>query len=218
MNAINFPECGYTLLKHKECSKEILEKCAHLFSNHYAVWQGGKKKVKMTYEKLRNEYMFDEQCSLVTAQVNGEIIGQCFSIRNYQVSMIWITQLVVHEEYRQHGIAKELLRLTVKDDWNIVCMATSNPYSIQALESTLKVKFTPQPDLAQYVMKICPVPYLCGKSLHVSETSSTVNTAFFICHDEVNQIISKKINEQEWTLGNELPNGHEFFIVYQNSI
>lgn len=195
-----------------ECDKEILEKCAHLFSNHYAIWNNNKKRVKITCEKLRNEYMFDDRCMLTTAQIDSEVIGQCFTMKDKN-GVIWITQLVVHENYRRRGIAKELLQLSLQKEWSMVCMATSNPYSIQALQSVLNLTFNPQPDLAQFVLQDCPVPYLHGKSVF----ESTINTEFYICHEEVNKIIKSKVANKTWKLVSELPHGHEFFVVFKSN-
>jgi len=206
------PVVKYTVLP--KCNKYTLDQCAHLFSNHYAIWDTNKKRVKLTSEKLRNEYMFDDRCMLAIAQINDEIIGQCFTIKDKH-DIIWITQLVVHENYRRRGIAKELLHLSLQKQWNIVCMATSNPYSIQALQSVLNITFHPQPDLAQFVLQECPVPYLYGKSYHIS--GSTINTEFYICHEEVNKIIKNKLSEQTWIFASELPHGHEFFVVFKSN-
>ena len=74
--------------------------------------------VRLSKEKLRAEYLPDgtgngSTCSYVRVVVNGRLAGHVFACRwKYNNKTIcWVTQLVVHHDYRERGLATGLLNL-----------------------------------------------------------------------------------------------------------
>ena len=77
----------YTVLPIGAISDEILKKCAVLFSEHYGTWSSkeedrdkpppgvkGGSRVRFTSSRLRKEYLFNDQCGLCTATLEGELL------------------------------------------------------------------------------------------------------------------------------------------------
>jgi len=57
-------------LKISDITEDILKECSILFSNYYGVWKDGTR-VKMGVKTLRKNCLFDENCRLVIAKING---------------------------------------------------------------------------------------------------------------------------------------------------
>ena len=72
----------FSNLSATSVSKQILTKCASLFSRNYGVWgPNGKnpgKPVKMSGDLLRAQCLFDSSCRLVTVRQGTEL--NCSSI------------------------------------------------------------------------------------------------------------------------------------------
>jgi GNAT superfamily N-acetyltransferase len=198
----------YIFLNHKMNEDIILQDCADLFSNHYGIWKSGFK-IKLNVEKLNSIYLFDDSCGYVYAKKGNIHIGQCFYCY-YMAgikSIVCITQLVVHKEYRHKGIATRLVTMALENPWNKAYIASSNPYAIRSLERATKSKCIPLYN-DETLLKSCPVPYLKNKKTDITYEHSYVNTEFNICHLEINDILTQV--EGNWVLGNKLPDGYEF--------
>jgi 2-polyprenyl-3-methyl-5-hydroxy-6-metoxy-1,4-benzoquinol methylase/ribosomal protein S18 acetylase RimI-like enzyme len=125
-------------------NQNIIKEIAELYSNHYGFWgktaKNPGKRIVLSENKIR-EWTSSEHAYIATARKNGELIGYVIAIvffknkQKKQNAISWITQLVVHEEYRQHGIAKKLIfsfwGFSNHYAWGIM---SSNPYAIRALE------------------------------------------------------------------------------------
>ena len=135
----------------------MLADAAGLFNNHYGIWgtpppghRGGKPgipprranpstanaelgdRVKMTAARLRREYLpADARCSYISVHVDGVLAGNAFVCRwNYQDRQVcWITQLVVHQDYRGYRLATHLLVKSREADDEIFGIMSSHPFA-----------------------------------------------------------------------------------------
>ena len=139
--------------------------------------------------------------------------------------MLWITQLCVSSEYRNRGIAKELLE-ALREGERGFGILSSHPFAILAF---LRV-FGREPedvDLdmtrthGRAIIDSCPVGYVKAAKLHGSlfgvevddGAVSCADTGFFVDHEEPLEAL-KTVREKgiKWPFG-ELPEGHEFLIL-----
>jgi SAM-dependent methyltransferase/GNAT superfamily N-acetyltransferase len=129
----------------KECKTltevEITE-YSQLFSNHYGFYSQfspirPRERIKMgkaRYRKLKNI----NHCYVAFAKYKSNIIGHAYYIKKPLANGMgaWVTQLVVHSDYRKIGIAKTLLHsIWGFSDYVAWGLATANPLTIKALES-----------------------------------------------------------------------------------
>jgi len=74
-------------------------------------------RVRLSKERLRNEYLPPGISSYVRVSVNGHLAGNAFACR-WTVdgnTVCWVTQLVVDYDYRERGLAAALLN-EIKED------------------------------------------------------------------------------------------------------
>jgi len=134
-----------------QISFDFLEKCSNLFSNHYGRYseESGRnpgQRVKLSRSKI-SELFINETTETYTAEHDEELIGYVLicrkKIKDFGV-LSWVTQLVVHENYRKIGVAKRLLTQawsqTNDGAWGILSV---NPYAIRALEASTKRRCQP---------------------------------------------------------------------------
>ena len=193
----------------------FLEECSNLYSNHYGVW--GEKgphpgeQVKLSKEKLR-DWLECEYVTIYYATIEEKLVGYAiaFSKREYHYGIVtWVTQLVVHKNYRKHGIAKNILfsiwGFSDHFAWGIV---SANPYAIRALEKATRRRAIPV-----RIKKNCQklknigkenVPFIDENSEFKVETDiSAVNTRFFVSHKETLEMIHNVSKKNiPWKLGN----------------
>lgn len=208
----------YTTLPASKVTVPQLEACATLFSEHYGVWGPAAKtpgdRVRLSPARLKVQCLFNESCTLTTATDNGKLLGHVFSTKfQYHGDVVsWITQLVVHSDYRNKGIASTLCRMAWNIQTEFACgLVTSHPHAVRALERATQKRCDPaliQPH-AESLIGACGIPYLAGCRLPRPEESCAVNTGFFVDHTEVNLLLA---NTRGWRLGS-LQDGEEFFAV-----
>lgn len=76
----------------------------------------------------------DTTCSYVRVIVDGRLAGNAFACRwaYDNRNVCWITQLVVHQEYRERGLAWGLLNTIKHDDDDIYGIMSSHPAACMA--------------------------------------------------------------------------------------
>ncbi|TLD19497.1 hypothetical protein E2P81_ATG07114 [Venturia nashicola] len=231
---LNMDKKLYEGFKSDEVTDEMLDEAAKLFSENYGVWgehaaeRTGKfakagRPVRLSKERLRNEYLPTEISSYVRVTVNGHLAGNAFACR-WSVdgrTICWITQLVVHQDYRERGLATGLLdeiRLDGDDVYGVMsshpaaCLAASRAYKSPI--DTASLEF--MKDNAHSIMKISPVGYVRDAKLRGSlfdpEDSSglvsSVDTGFFVDHEEPLEALAWVRESMDWPLG-ELLDGYE---------
>jgi GNAT superfamily N-acetyltransferase len=85
--------------------------------------------VRLSKERLRNEYLPRGISSYVRVSVNGKLAGNAFACRWSVESrtVCWITQLVVHRDYRERGLATGLLNEVKLNGDDVYGIMSSHP-------------------------------------------------------------------------------------------
>lgn len=202
---------------------ELLCELSELYSGHYGTWGPHQptlvgKPIKLSPKKLR-EWLDDPDAAVYYATLESRVIGYAIAIRkkirNYGV-ISWVTQLVVHKDYRNKDIAKRLLfsiwGLSNDFAWGIL---SANPYAIRALEKSTRRRSTPM-RIHKNIRKIMEIGADSLSYIHketeylVDAEHSRVNTEFFIDHSDVPRMLERVISEETpWNLG-DLPEGWEW--------
>jgi GNAT superfamily N-acetyltransferase len=171
---------------------EILEECSNLYSNHYGVWSAQVppplrpgKRISLSQNKLR-DFLSTKDSWAALARYNDKLIGYAFALRGTvqsSKSITWITQLVVHEDYRHKDVAKRLLNslwgFTDQYAWGLV---TANPFAVRALEKATRRRCE-HSVIEQYKDEIYQfgasrIGYINGKQLIVNTIESIINTGY----------------------------------------
>ena len=71
----------------------------------------------MSKQRLKKDYLLEGISSYVSFRVGGKLVGNAFACRwtAEGKTICWVTQLVVHLDYRERGVASGLLG-AIKDD------------------------------------------------------------------------------------------------------
>jgi len=227
-----------------EVTDTMLDEAARLFSDHYGIWgtpppnhQGfhGKPgdRVKMSVSRLRAQCLpAGAHCSYVSVTVDGVLAGNVFACRwDYQGRRIcWITQLVVHRDYRERRLATSLLERLRKIDDEIFGIMSSHPAACMAASKAcadfalphVPLKFAR--DHAATIMAASPIAYVKNAKLRGSLFSSDepdslisgVDSGFFVDHEEPLEALAWLQERGVWPLG-DLPDGHEFLLIFESS-
>jgi hypothetical protein len=101
-------------------------------------------------------------------QVSGTSCLQSAMACLVQGTVSWITQLVVHSEYRQRGVAKKLCRMAwAVDHYYAAGLVTSHPYAVRAMERATERSCCRDTIMhaAHEILAHCAIPYVQGKTL-----------------------------------------------------
>ena len=213
---------SYRILTRHQLDDNIIQQCAELFSSHYGIWssQGPapNQRVKLSMQKLKEKYLFDENTYIVVVtnleseKVIGHAIGKRFLYPELEGTVSWITQLVVHSDFRNKGISTRLCTMAWGHKNNVACgLVTSHPYSIRALEKSTNCIIDMEKILlhGSKLIEACQIPYLLSAETFFNESRCVLNTQFYVSHEEINKIIRET---DDWNLG-EVKDGEEFFAV-----
>lgn len=209
-------------IRGTDVTREVLDECSKLYSNHYGIWsdEGNdrpRERIKLTPKRLR-EFLISNDSWAALAYHNDELIAYAFAIHSrgkdsQQIS--WVTQLVVHSEYRNRDVAKRLLSalwgFSDQMAWGLV---TSNPYAVRALEKATRRRCDPIV-IKKFVDVIRKfgnehIVYIRGKQIEVTDSQSVINTEFYVDHKELPAMLHEATKTDPWKLG-ELREGHEWF-------
>lgn len=195
--------------------KEIVKQCSELYSSHYGKWstyapRNAGKNVKLSPERLY-DWLDDKNVALYYAKDGEQLIGYAIALQlkvpSYGI-ISWVTQLVVHKDYRNIEIAKNLLLsiwgFSDHYAWGII---SANPYAIRALEKTTRRRSDPM-RIKRNIRKILSIgsehlPYLSEKTeTFINREVSKINTEFYVDHSDVETMVRQVITEDTpWTLG-----------------
>ena len=204
-------------LESELMNESLINEMSELYSNHYGFW--GKtskyytKRISLSPQKLR-EWTKNENVSIATARDDNKLVGYAIAIISYNNKsekkniISWVTQLVVHQNFRRHGIGKELLfsfwGFSNHYAWGIM---SSNPYAIRALEKATHRRVNPkmikQKEKGLKKFGIEQVSYLNEKTEFLITTNNTkVNTLF---PSDISRVDEKLANVTKddipWLLG-----------------
>lgn len=205
---------------------QLLDEMSNLYSNHYGYWgqtaSHPGERIQLTPNRLQR-WIESENAYIATARKNGELLGYAIAIKKsknktdnkYIIS--WITQLVVHQDYRKIGIGKTLLfsfwGFSNDYAWGIM---SSNPYAIRALEKATYRRVRPsimkkkEKTITKFGVE--NVSYLDENTEFViTSTNSKVNTKF---PSDISKVDEKLTNvtspSHPWLLG-DIEEGWEWF-------
>lgn len=212
-----------SLLENPSLSSEMSE----LYSNHYGTWgktsENAGERIKLSSIKIEKWLQNDNSYVATARNEKDNLIGYAIAIKksknktNNDHIISWITQLIVHSDYRHQKIGKTLLFSFwgFSDDyaWGIM---SSNPYAIRALEKATirRVK----PSLVKEKAKVLKnfgihnIHFLDDNTEFVIDSqTSKVNTHF---PSDISRIDEKLDNVTKdgvpWLLGN-IEEGWEWF-------
>ncbi|KAL8932094.1 MAG: hypothetical protein Q9211_006532 [Gyalolechia sp. 1 TL-2023] len=219
----------------------MLQEAAELFSKHYGVWSEhavqmvgpfakAGNHVRLNKARLRADYLAEPSTSsYVRVTIDGHLVGNAFACRwvYENKTVCWVTQLVVHQDYRERGLAMNLLKQLRHDSDDIYGIMSSHPAACLAAAkafgssiSTVRLDIIKQ--YASDIMKASPIRYvkdarLCGSLFHPDDSSglvSSANTSFWVDHTEPLEALAWAREAAHWPLG-DLHDGHEFLLVLE---
>ncbi|KZF18990.1 hypothetical protein L228DRAFT_264112 [Xylona heveae TC161] len=224
-----------------EITDDILEGAAKLFNEHYGVW--GKdpsnsnptpkpgSHVKLSKSRLRDQYLPNNayDCCYVRVTLDDRLAGNAFACRwRWQNKVVcWVTQLVVHADFREQGLARHLLEFLREDGDAVFGIMSSHPAACLAGARAFTGNISSvSPGFiqayAQAIMNLSPIIYvrdakLCGSLFDQKDTSgaiSSVDTQFFVDHTEPLEVLKVVRQDRDWPLG-ELLDGCEFLFMVE---
>jgi 2-polyprenyl-3-methyl-5-hydroxy-6-metoxy-1,4-benzoquinol methylase/GNAT superfamily N-acetyltransferase len=199
----------------------VLEECADLYSHHYGVWGKGSKNegtnIRLSAKKLL-EWLPSDEADIYVARFHENLIGYAIAVRAniYNLGTIsWVTQFVVHTDYRNLDIGTYLLRhiwgMSNDYAWGVV---TSNPYAIRALEKATRRRSDPLEMIKKCNGKMRAYKLLEFGNSHIgnyinadteclfTNETSQLNTEFNIDHSMINERIANvSKNGSNWIMG-----------------
>ncbi|KAF5695726.1 acyl n-acyltransferase [Fusarium globosum] len=129
----------YETFERGDITADMLDDAAKLFTENYGIWGSASrlcgKRVTLTAKRIREQYLpQDGECWYTRVTSHGTLVGNAFTCRwNHGGRTIcWVTQLVVHKEYRGKGIASTLLRMSMADSDDMYGIMSSHPYACVA--------------------------------------------------------------------------------------
>ena len=214
---------SYELIFKLLQTEELIAECAELYSMHYGKWsqdipQKAGLNIKLSANKIK-DWLDHPKSSIYVARLENRIIGYAIAIRilvPYYGIFSWVTQLVVHKDYRNEDVAKNILYSIwgASEDyaWGII---SANPYAIRALEKATRRRSDPKL-IKKKIEKIISIggdniPYM-EKTIEyiVNSKTSKVNTNFFVDHSSLPNMIKMVISDDApWILG-EIEEGWEW--------
>lgn len=217
-----FDPITFDWIPAKLATDALFADCAALFSNHYGQW-GAKgprpfQNILLVPDKLKQEYLLQNDSWIAIAKDDTQIIGYALTIRLNMDSdkvVTLVTQLVVHKAYRQRGLAKRILNsiwgFSDHFAWGIV---TANPFAIRALEKATRRRCDPK-IIKKYAAALLKqvehtIAFLNQKILSVTDEKSVIDTRFYYNNSELPAQLDAATAEQPWLLG-ELQEGEEWF-------
>lgn len=177
----------------------------------------------------------------VDGQLAGHVFACRWTVND--TTVWWVTQLVVDRNYRERGLATGLLNLLKQDDADLYGIMSSHPAACLAaakafggkhteayikqstlttIDSSGTTQLGPIGRYAEEIMNASPISYvkdakLRGSVFDPGDTSglvSSVDTGFFVDHNEPLEALACVREVKEWPLG-ELLDGHEFLIILE---
>ena len=197
----------------------LLEECAALYSSHYGRWgsrsPAAGRRVRLSAKRLR-EWLDSPDSRITLARSGSDLVGYAIAVQakaNQCGIVSWVTQLVVHEEYRRQDVAKTLLfSIWGSSDHFAWGLLTANPYAVRALEKATRRRCVPariqKNSRRLHRIGLAHVPYVDERTdVDVRADQSRIRTNFFIdpefyMLDEDSNVVYRR---EQFTAGRDLP-------------
>ena len=201
----------------------LLEECAALYSNHYGLWSARSsspgRRVRLRPKKL-GKWLDSSDSRIILARSGSQLVGYAIAIQTKAARcgvVSWVTQLVVHEDYRRQDVGKTLLfsiwGLSDHFAWGLL---TANPYAVRALEKATRRRCLPtrirKSSRKLHQIGLAHVSYVTEQTdIEVRADRSRIRTNFLLDHSELDRMLARATtNEKPWRLGS-LDEGWEWF-------
>lgn len=220
-NSTKASSLQYDWIPGNNVPDDILEKCSVLFSQHYGIWgaQGPKPGHHIAMPRtLLQKYLNGEANWLAIAKNEENVVGYaiCRRFETTYGKISWITQLVVHTDYRQRGVATTILNsiwgFSNHFAWGL---ATASPFAVRALEKATRRRVIPSTVL-QNIGKIKPLTdeifYLTNRSTTINDSTSRIDSQFPVDHSNIKRDINAVSQIHKWLIG-DLEEGEEWYAV-----
>jgi len=120
--------------------------CRYVVVSEHCKWLTSAQgtRVKLNATRLRRDYLPDGvPCPYVTVHIDNILAGNAFACRwTYQGRQVcWVTQLVVHDEFRERRLATRLLEKLRKKDDEIFGIMSSHPAALIAIAKACAGKY-----------------------------------------------------------------------------
>lgn len=213
----HFGMLEYSALARDAVAPSLLGECSMLFSQHYGKWRDSGKPVRLSTAQLEAGYIFDDRCKLYTARFQGQLIGYAFA-RHFETPGLgrvdWVTQLVVHGNYRAMGVGKRLCAMAFDISTAFACcLVSSHPYAVRILETVTQRYCDVARARENYgvVANASLIPYMQRAEL-ARGTLGQVDTRFPVDHKDIQRLLKGIMDKQQrWELDDHLLDDHEFF-------
>lgn len=203
-------EYNYSTRQFVDLTKDEISECSELYSKHYGIYNNNAPKEKIGKNiKLSPSYYQKMYSSLPTTSIsacrigNGELVGFAIFIRGEITEgrkYCWVTQLVVHREYRKRGIGTKLLESAwCFSDYVIRGLATANAVTLRTLENVTwreinKEEIKNHEEEVRQILKI--VPYMKDKRIVLNQTYCQINSEFYPKPEKINLKVQTKYDEE----------------------
>ena len=217
MAMIHLNGLPFSWISGKQISDTQLEECSALYENHYGIYGEGVSirgvkpgdRIRMKPKRMRALLAVDGAYAAL-AHLEDKLVAYAFLVIGAvegEGVVSWVTQLVVHTEYRNQKVATRLLHaawgLSDRFAWGL---ATANPFAVRALEGATRrscdpaVTFRHLAQLRQFTSE--RINYFENAQFYVDERQSIVDTRFFVNHSTIADKMERlRMNENTWPLG-----------------
>jgi len=205
-------------------STPLTDELSDFYSNNYGYWSENHStksglNIALSSRKIE-EWLNNDLAELWTVRDNSILIGYAIALKGKSGSsqpLIWVTQFVIHVNYRNLGVGKRLLfsiwGFSSYFAWGLV---TANPYAVRALEKATRRRCEPLRIKKNHLQLLNfgknNVSYVqdCIEK-KITDIDSKINTKFFVDHSDINEMLSSITSEgKPWLIG-ELNEGWEWF-------
>lgn len=220
---VDLEEVDYGWIPGLLVGTELLAECSDLYSAHYGVWgpRGPHPGEQICVPpQMLAKWLESGRSDLFYARYGGELIGYAIAAHGEiagRGKVGWVTQLVVHSDFRNRGVAKRLLSaqwaISSFYGWGIV---TASPFAVRALEKVTRRRCRPiriardERQLAREGGLL--TPYIDGETtIIVQKETSKAFTRFYVDHSGIPAMIrDAEAGNVPWTLG-DIDDGWEWF-------
>lgn len=209
----------YKNISCAKMSEKQIADTSKLFSENYGFWSSSAPKANQPIRfgpgMIKKSFVSKPDCNVALAYDGDELVGHIFYIRRKGAktkSITWMLQLVVKKTYRGQNIGGKMMHsiweLSDSYAWGLY---TSNPMTIKTLEQATMRPINPKL-IRKHLDKLKEVSTDLFPTTDWIDgyDGNSVNTNFRVSHEHLNEDIKKAYPNDDFPLGSNLPEGHEW--------